>query len=530
MIEIRPRALEAGSLVQDYLQGGRATAFYAGDPRRPDTFLRHAERVSARFDAAARRRAAACLRPTSPGAERRLAAWVESGGLVVTTGQQAGLFGGPLYTIYKALTAARFAAEFEARLGLPVLPVFWIASEDHDWEEVNHALVPDLPAGELRRVELSGDRRQAFAVAEMELDGEVEQALAVATQVLAREAHGPALLDRLRESYAVGARMNEAFADLLAPLFAPHGIYLVDAAAPALKEASAAVLRRALESADGEEAVAGATRRLDAAGWHAQVAVLPAAPLLFHHGEGGRERLRRGRRGMRTGSGEERPLRDLLDELELHPGRFSPNVHLRPVVESSVFPVLSYVGGPAEIAYFAQIGALFRSHGLEPPPVLPRASFLLVADEARRRLGRLRLDADDLRRPEAEIVQRLLRERLPATATQALEGLRADAVAGFRELIDAAGAEPPLRLALGAQRNAALAAIDRAERKLLRDLRRREVHLLDDLRAARVLLHPGGEPQERVHSMLPYLAREGDAFLARVLEGVAPPLPRRVSA
>jgi bacillithiol synthase len=530
MMEIRPQRLEGEALVKDYLRGGEASSYYAGDPRAPHTFLRHAESVTERFDTAARRRAAACLRATSPEGERRLAKWVANGGMVVTTGQQAGLFGGPLYTVYKALTAARFAAEFERLLGVPVLPVFWIASEDHDWEEVGATLLPELSAGELRRVEVARPAQHAAPIAELHLGADLERALEAAAELLVNEPFGAPVIKLLRESYVPGALMHEAFADLLAPLLAPFGVFLADAAAPALKAASVGVLRRALEDDAGERAVADTTGRLEAAGWHPQVALVPGAPLLFHHGDAGRERLRRTPRGLRTEGGRERPLAQLLDELEAAPGRFSPNVHLRPVVESAVFPVLCYVGGPAELAYFGQVGELFRSHGMAPPPVLPRASFLLVADEARRRLERLGLDADELGRPEAEIAQRLLRGRLPAGAAEALARLRTDAVDGFRELIEAGRAEPPLRLALGAQRNAALAAIDRAERKLLRELRRRELPLLDDLRGARILLRPGGAPQDRIHGILPYLAREGEALLARLLERVEPPLAARVPA
>jgi bacillithiol synthase len=528
-MEILSQPLEAPALVHDYLRGGDATSFYSGDPRSLSTFSRRAEAVMGRFGAAERRRAAACLRSTSSEAEARLERWVRSGGMVVTTGQQAGLFGGPLYTLYKALTAARHAAAFEELLGVPVLPVFWVASEDHDWAEVNHVMVPDLPTGELRRCALPGEGT-GRSMSETHLGDGVQEALRGATQLIQGERHAEQLLRWLRDGYHPGARMSDAFAELMMHLLAPHGVYLADAAAPALKAASAGVLLRALEDPAGERSVAEDSARLERAGFHPQVAVIDGAPLLFHHGESGRERLLRTRLGIRTAGGGDRPVDEVGEELAAHPGRFSPNVHLRPVVESAVFPVLTYVGGPAEIAYFAQTAGLFRSHGMEPPPVLPRASFLLVPEEARSRLDRIDLDVEALRGPEAELAQRLLRERIPGAAREALDSLRAGAVEGFRALMEGANVDPPTRLALGAQRNLALAAVDRAERKLLRGLRRREVKLLDDLRAARVLLRPDGAPQERVHSILPYLAREGEGLLARLAERVEPPAAARVPA
>jgi bacillithiol biosynthesis cysteine-adding enzyme BshC len=487
------------------------TALYGGDPRSLDAYREKLAELGTRFDRAARARAAAALTPTSARARERLARFVEEGGAMVTTGQQAGLFTGPMYTVNKAATAARLAEELERRLGVLVIPVFWVASEDHDFAEVNHAWAVD-GEGTLRRPSVRATTAVAVPMSEMRLGPDVDEALS--TFVQAVDGHGVAEAYRsaLGEAYRPGETVAGAFSATLLRLLAPLDICLTDAAHPALKQASREILRASIaEAADHERRVAERTARTQALGLTPPVTLVEESTNLFFHGRAGRERLHRdGDAIVAAEAGERFAAAELEAAIAADPGRFSPNVLLRPVVESAVFPTLAYVGGPAETGYFAQIGGLFEGNGIRPPLAFPRFAARVVPDpveEARRGLD---LAEAVLALPEHEVLERVARARLPEPVAGALAALRAELVGRFGALADAtAPIDPNLVPALGARRNRAMLEIAAAERKILRHLKR-QPGLAGRVRLVRNHLRPNGAPQERVLTIFQYLGENAE--------------------
>lgn len=466
--------------------------------------------VTARFDRAARERAAAALRPTSPGAAARLRRFVEEGGAVVTTGQQTGLFTGPLYTVHKILSALRLAEALEAALGVVVLPVFWAASEDHDFAEVNHAHAVAAD-GELRRVEVAATVGAHVPMSEMRLGRDVESALAEFTQAIGVDEDGAADLALLRDTYPAGRTVAGAFVETVAALFSGFDLLVTDAADPALKAASRDVLRGELEGAEAHErAVAERSARLGEVGYPPQVAVMEGATNVFFHGPAGRERLYRDGDGFVAHDSAHRLA---LDEaralLETDPARLSPNVFLRPVVESAVFPTLAYVGGPAETAYFAQIQPLFEAFGIRMPVIFPRFSATIVPEDVALLAESLGISDDELRLPEHELVDRVARSEMPPAVWDATNALRRVLVDGFGRVIDAAhGIDANLDLAVGGRRNRALLEAAKAERTIIRHFKKRHPGLARDVRRVRNHLRPLGVPQERVLTVFQYLVRD----------------------
>jgi bacillithiol biosynthesis cysteine-adding enzyme BshC len=515
-LRIEVSTLRGGRLLDDYLSGAdAAAAFYAGHPYDPEAYRRKLEEVRARFaDPAARERASSAMTPTTPRAAERLRRFVREGGAMVTTGQQAGLFGGPLYTLHKALTAVRLAEALERELGVLVLPVFWVASEDHDFAEVNHAYAVD-GAGELRRLAVGAGKRLPRSMSRTRLAAEVEEVREAYLEAIGAGDDG----DRLRgilSPYRAGETVAGAFREALSRLFADerHGgldLYLTQADDPQLKAASLPVLLGEAErAAEHERRVAGQTVRLEEAGYAPQVVVLEGATNLFYESEvAGRERLHReGGELVARESGRRFTAEEVEHELRAHPGRFSPNVFLRPVVESAVFPTLAYVGGPAETAYFAQIRPLFEAFGIRMPLVFPRLSATLVPGEAEETRAELGLQVAELALPEHEALERLAHRHLPPEVEHRLAELRRAVVEGFAGVMDAAGElGPDLALALGGRRNAALLEVARAERKVVRHFKQRHPGLLGGLRRVRNHLRPLGLPQERVLTVFQYLAR-----------------------
>lgn len=510
-LRIEAGPIRGSRLVDDYLAGSPAiSAFYAGHPLELAAYREKLAEVSRRFDRLARERAAAALRPTSPGAAERLRRFVEEGGAMVTTGQQTGLFTGPLYTVHKILSAIRLAEALERELGVIVLPVFWAASEDHDFAEVNHAWAVD-GAGELGRFSVAATNPRAVPMSEMRLGEDVESAFDGFAQSVDAHADATGLLARIRGAYRPGRTVAEAFSDTIAELFAGFDLLLTDAADPALKAASAEILlAEAAGAAEHERLVAEQTAALEAAGYPSQVTVAEGATNLFVHGAAGRERLQRD--GARFHAPDARrhftadELRALLRD---DPRALSPNVFLRPVVESAVFPTLAYVGGPAETAYFAQIGPLFVAFGIRMPLVFPRFAALIAPTEAEEARAELAITDDELRLPEHELFERVARRRVPERVRDELLALRTALVGGFGGVMDAAhDIDPNLDLAIGARRNRALMEVAAAERKIIRHVKRNDGALRRGFPLARNHLRPQGQPQERVLTIIQYLARQ----------------------
>lgn len=440
-------------------------------------------------------------------------------GIFITTGQQAGLFTGPLYTIHKILSAIQLARALEPVLARPVVPLFWIASDDHDWEEVNHVDVLDRENA-LHRIALpSPEGAPPVSMRRRRLGPEVETALAEFIQALPTTEFAGSILEQLREAYRPERTVAEAFGDAIARLFAPFDLLLIDGGQPEVKEMAADLLGRELErSAEHEALLSKHTRELEGAGYHAQVPVLAGGTNVFYEDEQGRERVFRedGAYVLRR-TGRRVEARELRALLEREPARFSPNVVLRPVVENAVLPTVAYVGGPAEVSYYGQIGPLFREHGIEMPVVFPRFGITLVEAKVRKVLDKFRLEVEDFRRPTHEVAARVVREELPDEVSEAVATLRRQINEGYERLIRAAqGVDPTLKGPLQGARNTSHIQLADAEKKIAHHLKLQSDLGLDQLEKVRSNLFPHGQPQERVLNIYQYLVRYGSELLPAI--------------
>jgi bacillithiol synthase len=508
-IEVTP--LRGSRLVDDYRAGSpEAARFFSGHPDDLRAFAAKLDEVRRRFGRAERETAAAAVRPTSPAAAARLARFVEEGGAMVTTGQQAGLFTGPMYTVHKILAAIRLAEALEQALGIVVLPLFWSASEDHDFAEANHAYVTD-GAGKLRRLAVAATDSRPLPMSGMRLGADVETVSGELREVFDGYARTSVDLTPLLATYRPGETVAGAFRDTIERLFAGFDLLVTEASDPVLKRASLPVLVGDVErAAEHERLLRERTEAMEAAGYAGQVTVMPDAANVFFHGPAGRERLARSGEGWIAPDARLRfSTEDLTARMRAEPGAFSPNVFLRPVVESAVFPTLAYVGGPGETAYFAQIGPLFQAFGIQPPVAYPRLSVRLVPEEVARKARELGLTDAELRLADHELLAAVARRRLPEEVTARLAALRTALVEGFGGVMDAArGIDPNLDGAIGARRNRALLEVAEAERKILSHFKLADPGIVRDLPVVRNHLMPMGTPQERVLNVFPYLAMQ----------------------
>ncbi|HVG19546.1 MAG TPA: bacillithiol biosynthesis cysteine-adding enzyme BshC [Blastocatellia bacterium] len=318
------------------------------------------------------------------------------GSVAIVTGQQAGLFGGPLYTIHKALTVIKLAACLREQ-GTEAVPVFWVASEDHDYEEVNHCRVVGRE-GHLRDVRYEPQtREQDVPVGHIALDEGINRAVDEFIAHLPPSEFVPEIERDLRDSYGAGRGFAEAFARLMARLLKNYGVVLLDPLDEELKQVAAPLYSEAVaKSSEIARALVGRSAELERAGYHAQVHVSEDMVPLFIMDNGRRVAMTEsdGRfqvKGSQRSFGRE----ELIELARRCPNCFSPNVTLRPVVQDYLLPTAAYVGGPAEIAYFAQIRAVYETLGRQDPCVLPRASLTLVEGRHQKTMKKYGLELPD---------------------------------------------------------------------------------------------------------------------------------------
>ncbi|HVF50343.1 MAG TPA: bacillithiol biosynthesis cysteine-adding enzyme BshC [Pyrinomonadaceae bacterium] len=435
--------------------------------------------------------------------------------LAVVTGQQVGLFTGPLYTVYKALSAVKLARCLTQR-GTEAVAVFWMATEDHDWPEVRVAEFTDRE-GRLARVSLPASlHRDGAHVGGVALTPDIEETTgSLLEQLPANEFTGD-LQSLLRDTYATGRTHGEAFARMLTALTKDYGLILLDPLDATLKQLAAPLYaeaaRRAPELAAALEA---RSRALVAEGFHAQVFTSEDAfPLFYDDDSGARRPLARTAEGTYKTKGA-KPERTHTPEewaaLALgEPQRFSPNVTLRAVVQDYLLPTVAYFGGAAEIAYFAQIAEAYRLLARPATTILHRASLTLVERPSGRTLERYKLNLPDFFEGLEAVAARVVEQHLGAETARAFDRTDAgiaDALAELQQHLR--GFDPTLADAL-----------DKGQRKIrhqLEGLRTRfhRAQLARDSTAQRQLeraaasLYPGKSLQERHLNITSLLARHG---------------------
>lgn len=462
----------------------------------------------------------------------------EPGALAVTSGQQPGLFTGPLYTVHKALSTAALARVLERQWSRPVVPIFWIAGDDHDFAEASHtawlgadgslvtASLPPRPP----EAPLTPMYRQPLG------DG-VSAVLETLGESLPPSEFREETLDWLRRHYRPEATVAAAFAGAMAELLAPSGVVCFDSSHPAVKRAAAPLVLRALEQAAAIDAelevqseALGATARTSG------VMVGDGAALVMLEGAQGRDRLVAADGAFVTRRGRERFTLDQLAAIaEREPTRLSPNVLLRPVVESALLPTVAYLGGPAELRYLAFTPPVYQRLGVERQHPLPRWSGVLVEPRVDRVLDKFGIELTDLMDPSGALEARLVRSQLPPEAVAALAELRRALEEGYGLLEKSATEiDPTLARPVQGARHQALAGTQDIEKKLIQHLKRRQETELGQIGRARTAVLPGGKPQERMLTLAPFRARYGpalvddlrdaiEAWYADALEGASTP-------
>ncbi|HEX4899673.1 MAG TPA: bacillithiol biosynthesis cysteine-adding enzyme BshC, partial [Pyrinomonadaceae bacterium] len=345
--------------------------------------------------------------------------------VAVVSGQQAGLFTGPLYTIYKAISAVKLAGCLTQR-NTKAVPVFWMATEDHDFPEVASAEFIGRDC-RLTSVEAAAAMHpEGTPVGRVVLDGSINAVLEQLFERLPSSEFTADLESMLRESWKPGLGYGEAFARMMTLLLGRYGLILLDPINPELKKLAAPLYAEAaLRSQEIAEAIEVRSRELEGAGYHAQVmASQNSFPLFLHDESGARHAMTRIEDGRYRAKDSDEPYKkEELAELALaQPERFSPNVTLRAVVQDFLLPTIAYYGGAAEIAYFAQTAEVYRLLDRPATPILPRSSLTMVERHTGRTLEKYGLTPESLFAGAETVLARVVEEHLgTATAQQFMQ-------------------------------------------------------------------------------------------------------------
>ena len=507
-------------LFTDFLYDFERVRPYYGRPPELDEFASAAAEV--KLDPEHRRALVESLRRQNAGCgeetARGLDLLAEPGTVAVTTGQQIGLFGGPSFAVYKALTAVKFAEALRAR-GVPAVPVFWLATEDHDLAEVDHAWLLDRENEPLRvGVETRAEPQQPVGEAALAESAPAQLREAV-TSAFRELPYGEFASQLASECYGAGADLRSAFRAMFQKLFNRFGLILIDPMDAELRKLAAPTIRAAVEgAAELNHEIIARGEELEQAGYHAQSHVTAETSPVFLFKDGRRTTLKLAAGGYSDGeqSYTVAQLAALVDEA---PERFSPNVLLRPVIQDFLLPTAVYVTGPAESAYLAQAEVLYRRLLGRMPAPAPRASFTILDARAERYLDRYGLGVLDCFQSVENLRRGISGSLIPPSLEKAFDESERTINASLDAIdADLTKFDPTLSASLANVRKKMLYQFGKVRSTVARESLRRDDRAGREAAHLANLIFPNGTLQERSFSALSFLARHGDSFLDRIHE------------
>ena len=510
-------------LVADYaFDHAKVGRFFAGDPRdglawreaiaRTRAYNRERDAIADIINAQQQRRGA-------PDEAMAAAARLRKPETVaVVTGQQAGLFGGPLFTLLKALTALQLAERLRTDHGVPACAIFWIDAEDHDWDEVKSCGI--LDGALTHRTVAIGNPPGAHVepVAHVRLDPTIDAAITELAAVLPHTEFTEPLLESVRAAYRPGAGMVDAFARWMEGVLGARGLVVYDSADVAAKRFAAGLFAHEVEHA-GETArlASDAGAALEAHGYTAQVTPQPETVALFHL-NGGRQPIRIQRDAFQVGDSIiDREA--LLARVRHAPAEFSPNVLLRPLVQDTLFPTVCYVAGPNELAYLGQLRGIYDAFNVPMPLIWQRATATLLDSNATRFLVRHDVPLEQLQAQDESLLNQLLASQLPPDVDAAMQDVggllqdRMEHLATSVSQIDAT-LEGAARSAFGRMQD----DLKKLNAKIIQAAKRKDETLRRQFHHAQAQAFPGGQPQERSVGSIHFLNKYGAVLVDRLME------------
>lgn len=508
-------------LFSDYLYDfGKVERFYAGDFRKDKNYLRVFKSIKEREYP--RERLSSILKEQnrrfgSPEEGfKNIELLKEPDSLVIFTGQQVGLFGGPLFTIYKAISIIKLAQELSFRFSRSFIPIFWLDSEDHDFEEVRSTSVIDKE-NQLEEIRYSPAKTPS---GEPMYKVVLEEEISSCVEKLASSLHPTEFKNEVTKAlvscYSRGESISDSFAKWMVRLLGKYGLVIADPTDKELKKLAVDFFLKEIENPGRSMGLVRETgKTLESSGYHQQVVKSEEMVNLFLEVEGKRSALKWSGEAIQIDGVDrnfsQNELRQIIEE---EPERLSPNVLLLPLMRSYLFPTAAYIGGPGEISYYAQLKSVFDFFDIPMPVVYPRASVTLIEDKIKQLLQKYSLEFIDLFQDPEILINSILKEKFPDPLENTLEKKRNE----ISKILDSLeqeliSSEPALKQNLETTRGKIDYELKRLGEKLFQAYRQKDQTLKEQVYKVKKNLFPDNKLQERVLNLVPYLIKYGFEFV-----------------
>ena len=515
------------SLAYDYFyEYDKVSEFFTGDFRDPTSYTLQTEKVRSRD--LPREQLAAILKEQNLsygcGAQTvgNIQKFIQDRACAVVTGQQVGLFSGPLYTIFKALTAIKLAESLnQTSLGCFV-PVFWLASDDHDFGEINHITLLDKE-NQIEDIQYQGHSANLKTpVSEIVLSAEISNCIQQLNDLTHDSEFKPEILSQLGTAYQPGRSFVEAFAQWMTQLFKSYGLIFIDAAHPALKDLGKDVLYTEIaQSSPSTQCALESSRKLKQKNYSTQIQLHEGRLNLFLV-EDERHTIQFGDDGYSIkGTSQTFKKDELLQLLEKQPHKFSPNVLLRPLYQDTLLPTVAYVGGLSEVAYFAQMKEVYERFNLPMPIIYPRKSLSLIEKKVDKALKTYSLKVQDIWRNADVKINDIAKEKIPQSLDKAFHITTSHLDKDFIDIKQETIAfEPTLEKSVDLTIGKIHHQISLLEKKILKASKKQNTIMTQRIHLARSSLYPNQHLQERVFNITPFLIKYSFSIMDRLYQAI----------
>ncbi|MGM0458180.1 MAG: bacillithiol biosynthesis cysteine-adding enzyme BshC [Bacteroidota bacterium] len=428
--------------------------------------------------------------------------------VAIVTGQQTTLFGGPMFTVLKTITAICYAKKLQEETGRTVVPVFWLADEDHDIEEIATVKLPE--SYETKPVTFQHqDYKNAPPAGSIQLGNELHNVLDVLKKELDQTDFYDELISTIEQAYNRESTFTEAFGRLMMSMFSRHGLILAGSLNKDVKKSASILFKHSVTSAPSlTNALDNTTYRLKEEGYHDQVQVQSSN--LFYVSEGGGRIKIQNTEGKWNIPGKIWSEKELLDEIDDQPERFSPNVFLRPLLQDRILPVAGYVGGPGEIAYYAQMKEFYNELQQPMPAIIPRFSATIFESAIERIIQKLPFNWAYY----IERIEDLEKEYVEQSDSADIEKIFGIWRSQIDELSRAKRQEigeidPSLKGSVGKAKATYFSELDKLKGKVYRSVKEQEQVQIDRIRRIKNNLFPNGSLQEREVGFIYFMNKYG---------------------
>ncbi len=515
------------SLVYDYFyEYNKVCDFFSANFRDQNSYSQQTEKVRSRD--LPRERLAAILKEQNLsygcGAQTvgNIQKFIQDKACAVVTGQQVGLFSGPLYTIFKALTAIKLAESLNQNSLGCFVPVFWLASDDHDFEEINHITLLDKE-NQIENIQYQGHSANLKTpVSEIVLSAEISNCIQQLNDLTHDSEFKPEILSQLGTAYQPGRSFVEAFAQWMTQLFKSYGLIFIDAAHPDLKDLGKEVFYTEIaQNSPSTQSALETSQKLAQKNYSTQIQLHEGILNLFLV-EDERDSIQfRDDDFSIKGKPQTFKKDDLLQLLEKQPHKFSPNVLLRPLYQDTLLPTVAYVGGLSEVAYFAQMKGVYERFSLPMPIIYPRKSLSFIEKKVDKALTTYSLKVQDIWRNTDAKINEIIKEKIPRSLDKAF---RTTASHLDKDLTDikqeTLAFEPTLEKSVDLTIRKIHHQISLLEKKILKASKKRNTIMTQRIHLAKSSLYPNQHLQERVFNITPFLIKYSFSLMDRLYQAV----------